>query len=41
MIRFPSKRSRGGRVSLAMRRFSEVIDELDLRDLSLQGGSFD
>ena len=38
MIRFPSERSRGGRLTQAMRRFSEVIEELELRDLPLQGG---
>ena len=40
MIRFPNERRRGGRLSPSMRRFSEVIDDLDLRDLPLQGGSF-
>ena len=40
MIRFPSELSRGGRLSLTMRRFSKVIEELELRDLSLQGGMF-
>ncbi|RVW93853.1 Zinc finger CCCH domain-containing protein 37 [Vitis vinifera] len=40
MIRFPNERRRGGRVSPSMRRFSEVIDDLDLRDLPLQGGPF-
>lgn len=38
MIRFPSERSRGGRLTQAMRRFSEVVEELELRDLPLQGG---
>ena len=38
--RFPSERSRGGRLSAAMRRFSEVIDDLALRDLPLQRGLF-
>ncbi|RVX21004.1 hypothetical protein CK203_002724 [Vitis vinifera] len=37
VIRFPSERSRDGRVSSSMRRFSEVIDDLDLRDLPLRG----
>ena len=37
MIRFRSERSRGGRLSPTMRRFSEVIEE-ELRDLPLQGG---
>ena len=27
-------------MSSSMRRFSEVIDDLDLRDLPLQGGPF-
>ena len=35
MIRFPNERRRGGRLSPSMRRFSEVIDDLDLRDLPL------
>ncbi|RVX12904.1 Transposon TX1 uncharacterized 149 kDa protein [Vitis vinifera] len=39
MIRFRSERSRGGRLSPTMRRFSEVIEE-ELRDLPLQGGMF-
>ncbi|RVW70775.1 Elongation factor 1-gamma [Vitis vinifera] len=38
MIRFPNERRRGGRVSSSMRRFSEVIDELELRDLPFRGG---
>ena len=37
MIRFPSEHSRGGHLSPTMRRFSKVIEELELRDLSLQG----
>ncbi|RVW33931.1 Transposon TX1 uncharacterized 149 kDa protein [Vitis vinifera] len=40
MIRFPSERSRGGRLSPSMRRFIEVIEELEFRDLPLQGGMF-
>ncbi|RVW39723.1 LINE-1 reverse transcriptase-like [Vitis vinifera] len=40
MIRFPSERSRGGRLTQAMRRFSEVVEKLELRDLPLQGGVF-
>ncbi|WJZ96624.1 hypothetical protein VitviT2T_015290 [Vitis vinifera] len=40
MIRIPDECKRGGRVSSSMRRFSEVIDDLDLRDLPLQGGPF-
>ncbi|RVX11490.1 hypothetical protein CK203_015858 [Vitis vinifera] len=30
MIRFPTERSRGGRLSPSMRRFTEVIEELEL-----------
>ncbi|RVW72789.1 hypothetical protein CK203_049221 [Vitis vinifera] len=30
-------RSKGGRMSQAMKRFSKVVEELDLRDLPLQG----
>ena len=40
MIKFLSEYSRGGRLSSAMRRFSEVIEDLELRDLPLQGGLF-
>ena len=35
VIRFPSERSRVGRLSGPMRRFSEVLDELALRDMPL------
>ena len=35
MIRFPREHSREGRLSLAMRRFSKVIKDLELRDLHL------
>lgn len=40
VTRFPSECSRGGRIALAMRKFSKLIDELDLRDLFFQGGLF-
>ncbi|RVW30550.1 hypothetical protein CK203_097801 [Vitis vinifera] len=40
VTRFPSERSRGGRLAAAMRRFLEVDDELTLRDLPLHGGPF-
>ena len=40
MIRFPNERRRGGKMSSSMRRFSKVIDDLDLRDLPLHGGPF-
>ena len=35
MIKFPFKHSRGGRLSSTMRRFLEVIKDLELRDLPL------
>ena len=34
------ERSRQGRITLAMRRFAQVMDDLELIDLPLQGGSF-
>ena len=40
MIRFPSKHSTGGCLSSAMKKFSEVVEHLELRDLPLQGGLF-
>ena len=40
MIKSHSKCSRGGRLSLAMRRFSKVVEDSELRDLPLQGGLF-
>ena len=40
VIRFPSERSREGRLFGSMRRLSEVTDELALRDLPLQGGPY-
>ncbi|RVW44757.1 hypothetical protein CK203_081811 [Vitis vinifera] len=36
----PGERSRQGRVTPAMRRFAQVLDDLELIDLPLQGGSF-
>ena len=33
VLRFPYERSRKGRLSQAMRRFSQVIDDLDLKVL--------
>ena len=36
----PNERSGGGRISLAMRRFLEILNELGLRDLPLQGGPY-
>ncbi|RVW23505.1 Transposon TX1 uncharacterized 149 kDa protein [Vitis vinifera] len=40
VVRFPSERSREGRLTSSMRRFSEVIEELALKDLPLHGGLF-
>ena len=40
VVRFPSKRSREGRLTSSMRRFTEVVEELALKDLPLHGGSF-
>ena len=40
MVRFPSERSREGRLTSSMRRFTEVVEELALKDLPLHGGSF-
>ncbi|RVW53640.1 hypothetical protein CK203_068945 [Vitis vinifera] len=40
MIRFRGEHSRGGGLTSIMRRFSEVLEELELRDIPLQGGPF-
>ncbi|RVW56016.1 LINE-1 reverse transcriptase-like [Vitis vinifera] len=40
MIRYPEERSRGGELSASMRRFTEVVEDLELRDYPLQGGLF-
>ena len=40
VIRFLGERNSISRLSSAMRRFSEIIEGLELRDLPLQGGSF-
>ena len=40
MICFPFERKRGERISSSKRRFSPIIDDLGLRDFSLQGGTF-
>ena len=39
-ITSPCESNKGGMVSSIMRRFVEVIDDLGLRDLPLQGGPF-
>ena len=40
MVFSPIERNRGGRLSQSMRRFAEVVNEMGLRDLPLQGGLF-
>ena len=40
IIKFSEKRSGEGRLTRGMRRFSNVIEDLELRDLPLQGGAF-
>ena len=40
MVRFPDERNREGRITGPMRRFSQVIDELELWDSPLQRGFF-
>ena len=36
MIRFPSERNRVGRITGSMRRFSWVVDDLELKDKVMQ-----
>ena len=40
VLRFPRERNREGRWMRAMRSFSHVIDDLELKDLPLHGGDF-
>ena len=40
VIRFPSKWNMVGNLNSSMRRFCELINELELVDLLLLGGSF-
>ncbi|RVW24396.1 putative ribonuclease H protein [Vitis vinifera] len=40
LVRFSEERSRGGGLTASMRRFSEVIEDLKLRDFPLTGGPF-
>ena len=40
MVRYLEKHSRGGGFSVSMRRFSEVVEDLELRDFPLHGGPF-
>ena len=39
-IRFPGERNREGRIQRSMRRFSQIIDELELKDLPIQRGQY-
>ena len=40
VVRFPREQSRGLRLTLAMENFSKFIEELNLIDLPLEGGSY-
>ena len=40
IVRFPSERLGGSRLTLAMENFFEFIEELNLIDLPLEGGSY-
>ena len=40
VVRFPVESNKGGRLTYSMRIFSEIIEDLELRDLPLQGDSF-
>ena len=40
VVRFPEENSRRGRLTYSMRRFLEIIEDLELRVLPLHGGSF-
>ena len=40
VIRFLGERNKMGRISSSMRRFSQVIDELELKDLPIPGGPY-
>ena len=37
LVRFPEERSRRGGLTASMRRFSEVVEDLELRDYPLGG----
>ena len=39
-ICFPGKRNREDRIQRSMRRFSQIIDELELKDLPIQRGQY-
>ena len=40
MIRYPEERRRGGGPSASIKRFTKVVEDLELRDYPLQGGPF-
>ena len=40
VVRFPCERRKGGIISSSIRHFSEVMEELELSDIPLQGGPF-
>ena len=40
VLRCPGERNREGRMTSCMRRFSQFIDDLELKDLHLKGGMF-
>ena len=40
MVKYPEERSRRGGLFASMRRFTEVVEDLELRDYPLQGGPF-
>ena len=40
VVRFPGERNGVGCLTSPMRRFSQVIDDLELKDLALRGGTF-
>ena len=40
VVRFPMECSKGGRLTSSKRRFFEIIEDLELRDLPLQGGPY-
>ena len=40
MIRFPSEQNNDGRITCSMRRFAQVIDDLELKYIPAQGDPF-
>ena len=40
LVRFPEEHNKGGGLIASMRRFSEVLEDLELRDYPLMGGPF-